>query len=165
MVHFWKSCRCMYCIFNSILMYFLYEGPKMIQLCWMGYPLYGVSWPSGLVRRICVLMAESVRMWVRILVTVVLVSLSKRLYHNCFSSPRRKWGTCEGGVRLLCLISPMRRDGSNWAVYSPGSWDGFRNDLWALMSRGNNTLLALWFCLQRRAYLNARYYYYKGGYK
>ena len=26
----------------------------------------------------------------------------------------------------------MRCNGSNWAVYSPGSWDGFRNDLWAL---------------------------------
>ena len=25
----------------------------------------------------------------------------------------------------------MRCNGSNWAVYSPGSWDGFRNDLWA----------------------------------
>ena len=23
-------------------------------------------------------------------------------------------------------------NGSNWAVYSPGSWDGFRNDVWAL---------------------------------
>ena len=32
---------------------------------------------------------------------------------------------------LLCLISPMRWNGSNWAVYSPGSWDNFRNDLWA----------------------------------
>ena len=33
-----------------------------------------------------------VRMWVRILAaTVVLVSLSKTLYHNCFSPPRRKW--------------------------------------------------------------------------
>ena len=26
----------------------------------------------------------------------------------------------------------MRCNGSNWAVYSPGSWDGFRNDLWTL---------------------------------
>ena len=26
----------------------------------------------------------------------------------------------------------MRCNGSNWALYSPGSWDGFRNDLWAL---------------------------------
>ena len=25
----------------------------------------------------------------------------------------------------------MRCNGSNWAVYSPGSWDGFRNDVWA----------------------------------
>ena len=32
---------------------------------------------------------------------------------------------------LLCLISPMRRNGSNWSVYSPGSCDGFRNDLCA----------------------------------
>ena len=26
----------------------------------------------------------------------------------------------------------MRCNGSNWAVYSPGSWDGFRNYVWAL---------------------------------
>ena len=26
----------------------------------------------------------------------------------------------------------MRCNGSNWAVFSPGSWDGFRNDVWAL---------------------------------
>ena len=26
----------------------------------------------------------------------------------------------------------MRCNDSNWAVYSPGSWDGFRNDVWAL---------------------------------
>ena len=26
----------------------------------------------------------------------------------------------------------MRCNSSNWAVYSPGSWDGFRNDVWAL---------------------------------
>ena len=26
----------------------------------------------------------------------------------------------------------MRCNGSNWAVYSPGSWDGFMNDWWAL---------------------------------
>ena len=33
-----------------------------------------------------------VRMWVRILAaTTVLVSLSKTLYHNCFSPPRSKW--------------------------------------------------------------------------
>ena len=25
----------------------------------------------------------------------------------------------------------MRCNGSNWAVYSPGSWDGFRNNVWA----------------------------------
>ena len=25
----------------------------------------------------------------------------------------------------------MHCNGSNWAVYSPGSWDGIRNDLWA----------------------------------
>ena len=59
-----------------------------------------------------------VRMWVRSpTATVVLMSLSKTLYHN--------WGQSW----LLCLISPMRRNGSNWAVYSPGSWDGFRNHL------------------------------------
>ena len=38
-------------------------------------------------------------------------------------------GTCEGRVGWLAI---MRCNGSNWAVYFPGSWDGFRNDLWAL---------------------------------
>ena len=33
-----------------------------------------------------------VRMWVRIpAATVVLMSLSKILYHNCFSPPKSKW--------------------------------------------------------------------------
>ena len=42
-------------------------------------------------------------------------------------------GTCEG--RVGWLAPPyMRCNGSNWAVYSPGSWDGFRNDVWALWS-------------------------------
>ena len=40
-------------------------------------------------------------------------------------------GTCEGSVGWLARPY-MRCNGSNWAVYSPGSWDGFRNDVWAL---------------------------------
>ena len=44
-----------------------------------------------------------IRMRVRILAaTVVLVSLSKTLYHNCFSSPREKMVTCEG--RVGCCV-------------------------------------------------------------
>ena len=41
-------------------------------------------------------------------------------------------GTCEGRVGWLAPALYMRCNGSNWAVYSPGSWDGFRNDVWAL---------------------------------
>ena len=40
MVHFLKSCGCMYCIYNSILMYFYIRGPPNDQLCWIGYPLH-----------------------------------------------------------------------------------------------------------------------------
>ena len=74
-----------------------------------------------------------VRMWVQILAaTMVFVSFSKTLYHNCFSpSGPGVNGYLRGQSWLLCLISPMRRNGSNWAVYSPLSWDCFRNDLCA----------------------------------
>ena len=45
-----------------------------------------------LVHWICLLMAESSDMWVRTpTTTVVLMSLSETLYHNCFSLPRSKW--------------------------------------------------------------------------
>ena len=38
-------------------------------------------------------------------------------------------GTCE---LVNWPRAYMRCNGSNWAVYSPGSSDGFRNDVWAL---------------------------------
>ena len=37
----------------------------------------------------------------------------------------------------------MRCNGSNWAVYSPGSWDGFRNDLWALWALWAGVIMRL----------------------
>ena len=49
-----------------------------------------------------------VRMWDRTpTATVVLVSLSKTLYHNWFSPPRSGMGTCESRVGCVCLISPI----------------------------------------------------------
>ena len=55
---------------------------------------------------------------------------------------------------LLRLISPMRRNGSNWAVYFPGSWDGFRNFLLFPINSDNSFRLctfhscSMWnFCL------------------
>ena len=94
-----------------------------------------------------------VRMWVRILAaTVVLVSMSKTLYHNCFSSPRRKCVPVRAEL-VVVFDSPY---GSS---ILPRELRWFQEWFMSPMNRGNNTLLALWFCLQSRAYLNARYYY------
>ena len=90
-----------------------------------------------------------VRMWVRIpTATVVLVSLSKTLYHNCFSPPRSKWVP----VRAELVVA-------GWAVYSPGSWDGFRNDLCTWWAGGNNAPWALEFGGYVH-YISPNYYYY-----
>ena len=49
-----------------------------------------------------------VSMWVRILAaTVVLVSLSKALYCDCFSLPRSINGYLRGVEMVMCLISPV----------------------------------------------------------
>ena len=94
-----------------------------------------------------------VGMWVRIpAATVVLVSLSKTLYHNCFSPPRSKWVPVRAELVVVFDEPSMRQNGSRELRW-------FQEWFMRLMSRGNNTLLALWFCLQSRAYLNARYYY------
>ena len=98
------------------------------------YNVCGVLWPSGLVLWICLLMAESSECGSNPAATVVLMSLSKMsktLYHNCFSPPRSKWVPVMAKVGRYVWYSPMRRNGSNWAVYYPGSSDGFRNDLCA----------------------------------
>ena len=79
-------------------------------------------------------------MWVQILATtMVLVFLSKTLYHICFSSSRIKWGTCEGRVSRCVLISHICADMAAIELYTPqGAEMVFRNDLMRLMSRGNN---------------------------
>ena len=83
-----------------------------------------------------------VRMWVWILTTsVVLMSLSKTLCHDCFSPPRSKWVPVR--AELVCcvwlaLYAQINQNVCNWAVlYSHGSWDGFRNDLWAWWAEGD----------------------------
>ena len=35
---------------------------------------------------------------------LILVFLSKTIYHTCFASPQEKMGTCEDERRLLCLV-------------------------------------------------------------
>ena len=92
---------------------------------------YGVSWPSGLVRRICVLMAESSECEFESWLQPWYLCPWARHFTIIASLHPEENGYLWGQSWLLCLISPMRRNGSNWAVYSPGSWDGFRNDLWA----------------------------------
>ena len=68
------------------------------QLCWNVMVVLYVSkelvechgWGSSASDLCCD--GQVVRMWVKILaVTMVLVFLSKTLYHNCFSPPRSKW--------------------------------------------------------------------------
>ena len=45
--------------------------------------------------------------------------------------PGVKWVPVRAELVVVWLALYMRRNGSNWAVYSPGSWGGFRNDLCA----------------------------------
>ena len=86
-----------------------------------------VSWPSGLAYR------------TQVLVLAAECGFESRPWHLCPSArhltiiaslhPGVKWVP----VRAELVDLPyMRCNGSNWAVYSTGSWDGFRNDLWAL---------------------------------
>ena len=71
-----------------------------------------------------------VRMLVQIQTTnTVLISLSKTLYHNCFSPPRSKIGTCEGrvgGCLALCtkiaaivLYTPQGAKIVSGMIYEP----------------------------------------------
>ena len=113
---------------------------------WLNLYNCGVSWPSGLVHQICVLMAESseceFESWLR---PWCLCPWARHFTIIASLHPGEN-GYLWGQSWLLCLISHMRRNGSNWAVYSPGSWDGFKNDLWA------------WWAVVI-IHLNARYYY------
>ena len=60
-----------------------------------------------------------VRMWVRTpTATMVLMSLGKTLYRNCFSPPRSKW-VREGQSWLLCLISPICAEMAAIELYTP----------------------------------------------
>ena len=116
---------------------------------------YGVSWPSGLAYRtqVLVLAAEcgfESRPW-------HLCPWAKHLIIIASLHPGVKWVP----VRAELVDQPrpyMRCNGSNWAVYSPGSWDGFRNDVWALWAGGNNAPwapLSWWI----RALYKSTYYY------
>ena len=86
-------------------------------------------WPSGLAY------------WTQVLVLAAECGFESRPWHLCpwarhliiiaSLHPGVKWVP----VRAELVDKPrpyMRCNGSNWAVYSPGSWDGFRNDVWAL---------------------------------
>ena len=92
---------------------------------------HGVSWPRGLVHRICVLMAESSECEFESWLRPWCLCPWARHFTIIASLHQGENGYLWGQSWLLCLISPVRRNGSSWAVYSPGSWDGFRNDLWA----------------------------------
>ena len=86
----------------------------------------GVSWPSGLYFSASDLCSDGwvVRMWFWILaVTVVLMSFSKTLYHNCFSPPRKwnhksqvmkpKW-TVEINMYFIVLLAIYKHPYNSW---------------------------------------------------
>ena len=88
----------------------------------------GVSWPSGLAYRTQVLVLAECgfesRPW-------HLCPWARHLIIIASLHPGVKWVPVR--AELVDYPRPyMRCNGSNWAVYSPGSWDGFRNDVWAL---------------------------------
>ena len=72
------------------------------------------------------------------------VSLSKTLDSL---STQESVGTCEGRVVCCVRLAITCQNGSNWAVYSPGSWDGFRNVLWARWA-GVTNLFSVYVALQ-----------------
>ena len=98
---------------------------------------HGVSRPSGLLRQTCILMAESSECGFESWPWCLRPWAIKTLCHNCFSPPRSKWVPDEYSVGCcvwlgLCVIE---------LCYSPGSWDGFRNDLWVWWA---GVIKALW---------------------
>ena len=91
----------------------------------------GLLWSSGLVHRICVLMAESSEFGFESWLRPWCLCPSARHFTIISSLHPGVNGYLWAQSWLLCLISPMRQNGSNWAVHSPGSWDGYKNDLCA----------------------------------
>ena len=108
--------------------YCLFPG-RIVTWAWsLAKGQYGVSWPSGLAYRtqVLVLAAEcgfESRPW-------HLCPMSKTLNHNCFSPPKLNgylWGQS-----WLISTGPICAVMAAIELYSsPGSWDGFRNDVWA----------------------------------
>ena len=98
----------------------------------------GVARSSGLVHRICVLMAESsecgFESWLQ---PWCLCPWARHITIIASLHPGVN-GYLWGQSWLLCLISPMRRNGSNWAVYSPRELRWFQEWFMCLMSWGNN---------------------------
>ena len=103
------------------------QGVKVLKRGKFVTVALAVSWPSGLAyqTQVLVLAAEcgfESRPW-------HLCPWARHLIIIASLHPGVKWVP----VRAELVDYPyMRCNGSNWAVYSPGSWDGFRNDLWAL---------------------------------
>ena len=93
------------------------------------YGLYGVPWPERFSALDLSSDGRVVRMWVRT-VTMVLMSLSKTIYHNCFSPPRSKWvegrvGCCVWlalwtKMAAIELYTPQRAEMVSGMIYAPG---------------------------------------------
>ena len=95
-------------------------------------PFLSLLWKCCCTLQICVLMAESLECGFEPR------SRPRRLcpwarHFTIIASPppRSKWVPVRAELVVAFDQPCMRQNGSNWAVYSPGSWDGFRNDLCA----------------------------------
>ena len=62
---------------------------------------------------------------------MTLVSLSKTLNYNCFSPPRGKWVPVR--AEMVIVLDLVAQVNYAHAVYSPGSWDGLRNESGVIM--------------------------------
>ena len=89
-----------------------------VQIFYIQIAFSGVSWSSGLVRRICVLMAESSECEFESWLRPWCLCPWARHFTIIASLHPGEMGTCEGRVGCCVSYSPMRRNGSNWAVYS-----------------------------------------------
>ena len=79
-----------------------------------------MSWSSGLVHRICVLIAESSECGFKSWLRPWCLCPSARHFTIIASLHPGVNGYLWGQSWLLCLISPMRRNGSNWAEMVSG---------------------------------------------
>ena len=102
-----------------------------------------------------------IRMWVRIpTATMVLMSLSKTLYHNLLLSTQELMGTCEDRVGC-CVWLALCAEMAAIELYTPRELRWFQEWFMRLMSRDNNAPWAPKFGgYMYVGYISQNYYYY-----